>query len=106
MLPVGQVFRVEVEAFANARGSIRIDGTPANESDAVTASGGGTSSFQQTVSFPTSGPVFNLPPGYTVNSASALVVNNVAVPEPSVLCLLVAGVGAVWMSHRWLSRAA
>lgn len=56
------------------------------------------SSFGDTVSFPTSGPVFNLPDGFTVNSASGLIVDNrwvgaqAAVPEPSSLALLGTGV--------------
>src|SRR5262249_37407402 len=40
--------------------------------------------FSHTVSFATGGPVFNLPDGYTVNSASAAIVNNrYLVPEPA-----------------------
>jgi len=45
--------------------------------------------FDSTLSFPLLGPVFNLPAGYTVQSASGLIVDNrwlspdaVPVPEP------------------------
>jgi hypothetical protein len=44
------------------------------------------SDFTHTLTFATGGPVFELPDGYTVNSPSAGIVNNVnTVPEPS-LC--------------------
>lgn len=54
------------------------------------------SSFFNTINFPTSGMVFNLPEGYTANSISGRIVNNQwtgAVPEPSTtvfvtLCLM------------------
>lgn len=88
LLPVGQVFSIEVEASANASGRVQINGMPADENDAATASGGGFSDFLSTVSFPKSGPVFNLPAGYTVNSVSAGVVNNRLVPEPTALALV------------------
>jgi hypothetical protein len=52
-------------------------------------------SFSNTLSFPTGRPVFTLPDGYTVNSASAGIVNNrfgsLQVPEPSTLALLLIG---------------
>jgi len=49
--------------------------------------------FSHTFSFTTSGPVFNLPIGYSANSADAYIVNNQvgAVPEPSTLILGIAG---------------
>lgn len=87
MLPVGQIFSMEVEVQGSVSAAVRILGGPADEFDTVTASGGGVSNFENTVSFPTSGPVFNLPPGYTVNSVSAGIVNNQFVPEPSTLGL-------------------
>ncbi len=49
--------------------------------------GGGTASsdFFDTVHFPTAGPVFDLPEGYTANSVSGNIVDNhwVGVPEPT-----------------------
>jgi hypothetical protein len=73
---------------------------------------GGTSAiadFGHTLEFPGSGPVFNLPEGYTLNSVSAGIVNNryvgfnpppepTPVPEPSSLALVgiaLAGLGVV-----------
>ena len=58
--------------------------------------------FLNTFSLPTSGPVFNLPEGYTVNSLSGLIVDNrwvgaptSAVPEPGSLALLSAGIAGL-----------
>jgi len=67
--------------------------------------------FAHTVSFPTAGPVFNLPAGYTANSVSGLIVNNqwtggavAPVPEPSSLLLMVSGlaglIGFGWRKRR------
>jgi hypothetical protein len=100
MLPVGQVYSVHVDISANARGFVRILGTPADEFDSVGATGGGSSDFQHTVSFPTSGPVFDLPPGYTVNSVSAGIINNQFVPEPSTLWLSALSLAALFSRRR------
>ena len=101
MLPVGQVYSVHVDVSANANGFVRIVGTPADEFDSVSASGSGYSDFQSTVSFPRSGPVFDLPPGYTVNSVSAGIVNNQFVPEPSTFLLgLLGAVSVGWFKVR------
>lgn len=90
MIPVGQTFDVRVYVNAGARATVAISGTPADQFDTVNALGGSGSHFSSTVTFPTSGPVFDLPPGYTLNSPSAGIVNNQLVPEPVVLALLAA----------------
>lgn len=62
------------------------------------------------VTFPTSGPVFNLPSGVTVNSAQANIVDNrwlggtqtTPVPEPSNFALLAIGAGGLLAyGRRW-----
>lgn len=59
--------------------------------------------FSNTFSFATSGPVFNVPDGFTVNSAQGNIVDNrfvgaqqTIIPEPSSLALL--GVGAIGLA--------
>jgi hypothetical protein len=48
----------------------------------------GHASFGHTFGFPTSGPVANLPPGYTLNSVSGHIVDNrFVVPEPGAFTL-------------------
>jgi hypothetical protein len=57
--------------------------------------------FSHTLTFPTSGPVFDLPAGYTANSPSLHIVDNrfvvapTAVPEPTTALLLGAGLAAL-----------
>jgi hypothetical protein len=61
-----------------------------------------TADFSQSLTFPTTGPVFLLPDGFTVNSESGLIVDNQwlggpaqtsPIPEPSSLALLGFGAG-------------
>ena len=57
----------------------------------------GVSDFSH-VGFPSSGPVFNLPPGFTVDSVSGLIVNNQYLPK---LMIARAGTNAVIIT--WLA---
>jgi hypothetical protein len=67
-LPVNQPFHlglgVDTETVATGRGAFATGGAVA------------TADFSHTLSFPTVGPVFDLPSGYTVNSVDGLIVNN------------------------------
>jgi PEP-CTERM motif-containing protein len=59
------------------------------------ASGRSTGAFLDTIKFAASGPVFNLPPGFTVNSVDGMIVNNqfveLPIPEPETYAMLMAG---------------
>lgn len=78
-LPVNQPFSVSLELQAG--------------DNAGTAGTSAFSLFFDTLSFSTTGPVFDLPPGYTVNSVDAGIVNNQfsTAPEPGALILFATG---------------
>jgi hypothetical protein len=64
--------------------------------------------FSHTLGFPTDGPVFNLPPGFTVNSAEGDIVDNrfvvpaqAATPEPASLTLFGLGVAGLAGVKAW-----
>lgn len=91
-VPVGQVFSVRIQAFANGNTVLSIAGTPADEHDTVSANAQGFSNFGSTIRFAHAGPVFDLPEGYTVNSPSAGIVDNqLVVPEPATWSLVAVG---------------
>lgn len=74
MLPVGTPFSLFIRLVANSGLSFTV-GEPQPDMNpfvSIIAS----SSFDHTLTFPQSGPVFNLPAGFTVNSAQALINNN------------------------------
>ncbi|MFL5242840.1 MAG: hypothetical protein ACJ8FY_12085 [Gemmataceae bacterium] len=96
--PVNQPFRVELELLVQgiARGGNGFSS--------------GSADFEKTFTFATSGPVFNLPDSYTVNSVEGGIVNNrygssvtAAVPEPASLTLLILG-GLGMIGSGWLRR--
>lgn len=88
-VPVNTPFSVKLQLSATAQVSAKF-----NEiffMEAVT-------SFGNTLTFAPSGPAFNLPAGYTINSVDAGIVNNTyVVPEPSSMCLSALGVGVIFV---------
>lgn len=101
---VGAPFTLDMRLIAGGSASYIIQGTTAGD---FSLSADGSSDFSHTVSFPTAGPVFNLPAGYTVNSVSGLIVNNqwtgggvTSVPEPVSLALLGIGLAGLAASRR------
>ncbi len=98
-LPVGVPFQVDFELAVYSQAL------------AVGGSGGGSvdiqavTDFSDTFGFSTVGPAFDLPTGYTVNSAEAGIINNVftlgsppttTVPEPASLSLFSIGLTGLW----------
>ena len=93
MLPVGSSFvlQLSLSTVADTDSRSAIVGSR-RQADA-------SSLYDSTLSFPLTGPVFNLPDGFTANSLSGLIVDNrwvglagpQPVPEPSSLLLAIAG---------------
>jgi hypothetical protein len=69
-VPVGRPVNLTVTAYVQA------------DIQYCNATCGAIGAYGQTISLPTSGPVFSLPDGYTVNSASFSIVDNVWVGSP------------------------
>jgi hypothetical protein len=105
MLPVGSEFTVHVYVDAGTGSTAAVQGTPADENDFTLFLGEASSDFSVTVRFPASGPVFVLPAGYTVHSASAGIVDNaVVVPEPAGILLVATAAAAFCVRFRFRRR--
>lgn len=76
-LPVGVPLTFNVGLNVSAFAYVSMGPTGAGS---LAASSG--SSFERTLSFPKEGPVFNLPAGYTANSADGFIVDNRWSPSP------------------------
>jgi len=101
MLPVNQALSVHVFAIAGARSAASVGGTPADANDRTDVASLGDADFSATVQFPTTGPVFDLPAGYTLHSVSANIVDNQFVPEPSTFALgAAASLAGLWARRR------
>ena len=72
---------------------VRVQGSAGGYSTSFDAFADALVDFSHTVTFANSGPVFNIPDGYSVNSVEAQITDNAFVPEPAGLTLL--GMGAV-----------
>jgi hypothetical protein len=97
-LPVGTFFTVSLQLTTDAGAGYSASATILGN-DTTDVELQAINDFSSTFTFPTSGPVFNLPAGYTVNSVSADIVNNqylggapASVPEPGTSVLLGSGV--------------
>jgi hypothetical protein len=108
--PVGTAFNVYLELDAASSASVA-----AFDVNGSSASGSASTVFDPVGCYPASGPVFNLPAGYTVTSTEGGIVNNVgtatgcassnpSIPEPGSLVLLVSAVLGLAGSGRLLRR--
>ncbi|HUF67584.1 MAG TPA: PEP-CTERM sorting domain-containing protein [Longimicrobiales bacterium] len=106
MLPVDTFFPLFVSLGGSAR--IEVDVRGADPGLPVQRIAEAQSSFANSLSFPFSGPVFVLPTGFTANSESGLIRDNMwigaptSVPEPSALLLVALGLAALVAARRSL----
>lgn len=87
-VPIGIPLELELSLDA----LVQAGGNLAGSSPLATAEVSAFSQFSDTFGFPTSGPVFNLPTGFTANSTDGQIINNqfvgaTPVPEPGTLVL-------------------
>lgn len=98
--PIGQAFALAISLQVIADSSVTNTlADPLFASNEAIASA--LADFSDTVAFPFSGTAFNLPSGFTLNSAQANIVNNqfglqvTSVPEPSAFALVAIGLVAL-----------
>jgi len=90
--PVNTPFSIALQLSAFAA-------VQASNSDAFSSSA--TSDFDNTLTFATDRPVFNLPDGFTASSADAAIVNNTfVVPEPTAALSLLPAIAGVLRRRR------
>lgn len=105
LLPVGTPFTLALSLYTS------VDTNTRNTISGSRRQADASSLFDSTLSFPLSGPVFDLPAGYTVNSVSGQIVDNQwigasvpgsggSVPEPASLALLGIGLASVAAARR------
>jgi hypothetical protein len=73
-LPLDTPVFLQMKLDVNGGSDFQVGGTSC--CDPIRIDTNGVADFTHTVTFPTSRPVFNLPPGYTVNAPSVGIVNN------------------------------
>jgi len=99
-LPVGTPF--DLTLLLDAQAWAAFDGFPF--SDPLVLSATADMNYYDTLSFPTSGPVFNLPDGFTINSVEGDIVNNEFAPAtplpPTWTMMLIGLAGLGFISHR------